>query len=200
MREKTSIPEGSLRLAEVGRILKPRGVKGEVFVVPEREGLFPFEEGRTVWLGRGHDPLPLRVEHFFIHKGLGVLKLEGISTPEGASEWAGLALLLPEDEVGEDPPEVFDPAQVKGFSVVDRTRGPVGAVIGARPGPSYWYFDAEGPKGPFEFPVVAGLGVEVLREASEVLCDLPAPWPGLDEREGDPRGASGGEKGDAGAD
>lgn len=182
-------------LVEVGRVLKPRGVKGEVFVVPDREGFYPFVEGGTVWLDTGRGPELARVERFFQHKGHGVLKLDALATCEDAQDAAGAALLLPSGEVGEEPEEVFDSQETVGREVLDATRGRVGEVTGVRKGPAYWIVEARGPLGPFEFPAVGGLGVEVPSGERMVRTDLPRPWPGLDEREGDAAGATGGDGG-----
>jgi ribosomal 30S subunit maturation factor RimM len=133
--------------------------------------------------------MPMPVERFFEHKGRGVLKLGGLNRFEDAQAVVGAALLLPPQDVGEEPEGVFDPDDLPGRAVLDATRGPVGTVSGTRKGPAYWYIEAQGPRGTFEFPAVAGLGVEVPRDERVVRTDLPGPWPGLDEREGDPRGA-----------
>ena len=177
-------------LVEVGRVFKPRGVKGEVFVVPDREGRYPFAEGATVWLHSGKGDVPMVVERFFEHKGRGVLKLDGLNRFEDAQAVTGAVLLLPPQEVDEEPEGVFDPEDLPGRTVLDATRGRAGTVTGARKGPAYWYIEAEGPRGVFEFPAVAGLGVEVPRGERVVRTDLPGSWPGLDEREGDPSGAN----------
>jgi 16S rRNA processing protein RimM len=177
-------------LVEVGRVFKPRGVKGEVFVVPDREGRYPFTEGATVWLDSGRGATPMLVERFFDHKGRGVLKLGGLLRFEDAQAVIGAALLLPPQEVGEEPEGVFDPEDLLGRAVLDATRGPAGTVTGTRRGPAYWIIDAEGPRGAFEFPAVAGLGVEIPKGERVVRTDLPGPWPGLDEREGDSSGAT----------
>lgn len=192
-------PAAAADLVEVGRILKPRGVRGEVFVRPDREGYFPFAQGVRVRVGTGAGARTMEVAHFFLHKGMGVLKLAGLGTFEEASALAGAPLSLPASEVGREPDGFFDAEAVAGFSVEDASRGTVGRVVGVRSGPAYWILDAEGPLGPFEVPSVAGLGVEVREGERAVRCDLPKPWPGLDEKQGSAAGAVGGGEEDGGA-
>lgn len=185
-------PAAAAGLVEVGRILKPRGVRGEVFVRPDREGYFPFALGARVRVGTGAAARTMAVAHFFLHKGMGVLKLDGLCTFEEASAAAGASLSLPAAEVGREPEGFFDAEAVEGFAVEDATRGRAGTVLGVRSGPAYWILDAEGPLGSFEFPAVAGLGVEVQEGERIVRCDLPKPWPGLDEPQGEAGGSDAG--------
>lgn len=170
-------------LVPVARIVKPRGVRGEVWVDRYWADFPDFAPGSRFWLlgkGAGRE---VSAAHFFEYAKGCVLKLEGVETPEEASKLAGLELGLPEDRVPEEGPEEFDTLDVAGWKVVDRTRGEIGSVEGVRDQAAYWVFEVAGPKGGFEVPAVKGLGVELDKVGRVVRTDLPPGYPDVDEDE-----------------
>jgi 16S rRNA processing protein RimM len=173
-------------LVPVARIVKPRGVRGEVWVERYWADFPDFEPGSRFWLlgkGAGRE---VAAAHFFEYAKGCVLKLEGVRTPEEALQLAGLELALPGDQVPEEGPGEFDTLDVVGWRVVDRARGEIGTVERVREGAAYWTFEAAGPRGVFEVPAVAGLGVELSKEAKVLRVDLPPGYPDVDEDEDRP--------------
>jgi 16S rRNA processing protein RimM len=166
-----------MKLVPVAQILKPRGVRGEVWVRRFRESFPEFDTGSILWVGSRE----FAVENFFEYAKGAVLKLGGVNNKEDAQILSGLELLLPQDQVPEDGPDDFDTAEVTGFVVRDRARGVLGAVAGGYDGPAYWTFTVKAGDGVVEIPAVKGLGVLVDKTLKEILVDLPEGYPGLDE-------------------
>ena len=171
---------GSATMEAVAMIRGARGYRGEVWVERYREGYPCFSEGERLFLQRGGDLEAVTVQSSFQHKGRCVLKLEGFDGIQSAEGLKGLELSLPLSEMSPAPPGSFDVGSLNGCEVRDRSRGLVGKATGATEGPAYWYIQASGPSGEFEFPAVSGLGVSVDTDGREIVVDLPPNWPGLD--------------------
>ena len=170
-------------LVPVARIVKPRGVRGEVWVERYWADFPDFVPGSRFWLLGKETEREVAAAGFFEYAKGCVLKLEGVGTPEEAFKLSGLELALPGDQVPEEGPDEFDTLDVIGWKVVDRTRGEIGSVARVRDGAAYWTFEASGPRGPFEVPAVAGLGVELDKAGKVVRVDLPSGYPDVDEDE-----------------
>ena len=168
----------------VAKILKPRGVHGEVWVDCYREGFPAFEAGDPVFLSGEETAHGRVVEEFFRYAKGCVLKLEGVDRPEAAEALSGREILLPKEQVPKDGPDEFEAGEVKGWTVVDARRGTVGTISGVVPGPAYWTFLLEGPEGnEIEIPAVKGYGVKLDKVRREVFVDLPEGYPGVDRED-----------------
>ena len=171
-----------MNLLAVAKILKPRGVKGEVWVDRYREGFPEFPAGCMVWLSPDPGEGPRRVQGFFEYDKGCVLKLEGVDKPEAAQTLSGREIYLPAEMVPPDGPEEFEPGEIVGWNVIDGRRGPIGHVTGAFEGAAYWTFLVEGPRGrEIDIPAVKGYGVVIDRERGEIRLDLPEGYPGVDD-------------------
>jgi 16S rRNA processing protein RimM len=173
-----------MNLLAVAKILKPRGVKGEVWVDRYREGFPEFSAGSDLWLSPEPGKEPCRAEGFFEYAKGAVLKLEGVDTLEAAQLLNGCEVFLPEEMVPPDGPDEFEAGAIIGWPVVDGRRGPIGRVTGATEGAAYWSFLLEGPRGQeIEIPAVKGYGVVIDRERGEIRLDLPEGYPGVDDED-----------------
>jgi 16S rRNA processing protein RimM len=171
-----------MNLVAVAKLLKPRGVKGELWVDRYREGFPEFLPGSSLWLSADASEAALTVEGFFDYAKGSVLKLQGVDRPEAAGELAGREVFLPEELVPEDGPDEFEPGEVMGWPVVDARRGTLGRVAEMVEGPAYWSFLLTGPGGDeIEVPAVKGYGVVVDKERGQILVDLPEGFPGVDD-------------------
>lgn len=175
----------------IARIGKPRGVRGQVWVSLYREDLSNLlspGSGAEVFLSGPHAPEPFRVETFFEYAAGAVLGISGVSTFEAAEKLRGREVLLPGDAVPPERPDSFDIEEVVGWVAEDAVRGEIGTICGAHRASDYWVLEVETPHGVAEVPAVAGLGVELQREARKFKMDLPSGWPLVDEPEGKARG------------
>lgn len=171
-----------MNLVAVAKLLKPRGVKGEVWVDRYREGFPEFPAGSELWLSADASEGPRTVEGFFEYAKGAVLKLRGVDKPEAARALAEREVFLPDELVPEDSPDEFEPGEVTGWPVVDARRGELGRVAEVAEGPAYWAFLLAGPGGEeIEVPAVQGYGVVIDRERGEIRVDLPEGFPGVDD-------------------
>lgn len=170
-------------LVPVARILKPRGVRGQVWLERLREDAPALQAGDEVRVGPPESGRSLRVEECFEYAKGVVLKLEGVDRMEAAQELSGLEVAAEAPGLPEEGPFLFDTSEVVGFALRDVSRGLLGRVTEVREGPAYWIFVVEGRKGDFQVPAVKGLGVSVDRERGEVLADLPPGYPDVDGQE-----------------
>jgi 16S rRNA processing protein RimM len=171
-----------MKLVAVAKLLKPRGVKGELWVDRYREGFPEFLPGSVLWLSGDASEQARTVEGFFEYSKGGVLKLQGVDRPEAAGQLSGREVFLPEEQVPQDSPEEFEPGEVIGWPVRDARRGTLGKVAEVVEGPAYWVFHLDGPGGvEVEVPAVKGYGVVVDKERGEIVVDLPEGFPGVDD-------------------
>jgi 16S rRNA processing protein RimM len=171
-----------MTLVAVAKLLKPRGVKGELWVDRYREGFPEFLPGSSLWLSADASEEARTVEGFFEYAKGSVLKLQGVDRPEAAGVLAGREVFLPEETVPEDGPDEFEPGGVVGWPVRDARRGTLGQVAEVVEGPAYWSFLLTGPGGnEIEVPAVKGYGVVIDKGRGEISVDLPEGFPGVDD-------------------
>lgn len=169
-----------MRVIAVAQIGKPRGAKGAMWFERYMDDFRLFVAGEVLQLGLSGDRTEsFQVETCFAYEKGTVLKLEGVDTPDEAGRLKGAEVFLPEDQVPEDGPDVFDTRDVLGYAVVDRRRGRIGTVDGVSQGPAYWTFHVRLDKGQADVPAVKGLGVELDKEGRTIRTDLPEGYPGL---------------------
>lgn len=113
------------RFITIARILKTRGIRGEV--VAEILTDFPdrFSALSEVRLSHGQSISSERIENYWFHKDRAVFKFEGWDTPEDARELVGSRLQIPEDERVDLPPDTFFDSDLEGCSVFEK-----GSLVG----------------------------------------------------------------------
>jgi 16S rRNA processing protein RimM len=121
--------DGGEELVAVARVVKTRGVRGEVAAVlltdfPERfQGL---EE--LIAVTPAGERRKLALEESWLHGGRVIFKFEGFDTPEAAQELVGYELTVPESEAVEPEEGEFFEWQLAGCRVVTITGGDLGVV------------------------------------------------------------------------
>ncbi|MBW4450444.1 MAG: ribosome maturation factor RimM [Spirirestis rafaelensis WJT71-NPBG6] len=119
---------------EIGKIVAPQGLSGEVRVYPQSDFPERFEVPGKRWLLRPGEaepqPIELLTGRYIQGKNLYVLKLAGVNNCDSAEELRGCKLLVPESdrpELGEDEYHVVD---LIGLSVFMQESGElVGTVV-----------------------------------------------------------------------
>ena len=119
---------------EIGKIVAPQGLSGEVRVYPQSDFPERFEVPGKRWLLRPGEAEPQPIElvtgRYINGKNLYVLKLSGVNNCDSAEELRGCKLLVPESdrpELGEDEYHVVD---LIGLSVFMQESGElVGTVV-----------------------------------------------------------------------
>lgn len=116
-------------LVTIAKIVKPRGLRGEL--VADMLTDFPDRfNGLTTVLGIGPDGsrLELRIENFWFQKNRVILKFEGVDSVESADPLRNVEICIPESDAVElDEDEFFD-WQLEGCSVETIDGEPIGKV------------------------------------------------------------------------
>ena len=114
-------------LVWVGRIVKTRGIKGELKVSSPGGGIAAFSGGKTVYLENrqgvksGFTVHSSRLQGKFV-----ILSFREIKRVEEAAEWVGGSVYVPEESLEVLPPDEFYAYQLRGLTV--KTEG--GALLG----------------------------------------------------------------------
>jgi 16S rRNA processing protein RimM len=84
------------RFLVVGRVVAPRGIRGELKVRPETDDPSRFSLLDEVFMGDHRERFAVREVRFFKEHVL--LRLHGIDTPEQADLWRDAVIWIPEEE------------------------------------------------------------------------------------------------------
>lgn len=116
-------PDGMIR---VGQVLAVWGVRGEMRIVPDTANPERFRQGRRVFL-RGAERRIITSRP--IGKGMVLLHLDGITTPEMAAEYRGYSLYVREDEAPPLEPDWYYHFQLIGLTVVTDDGSELGVLV-----------------------------------------------------------------------
>lgn len=134
-KQPSTIPDRqSEEWLEIGKIVAPQGIKGEVRVYPSTDFPERFEEPGTRWLLHPGDAEPQPVEllegRYMEGKGLYVVKLAGVDDRDRADELRGCLLLVPESDRLPLEEDEFHVRDLIGLEVVNQLNGElVGTVV-----------------------------------------------------------------------
>lgn len=118
----------------IGRLLRTRGIKGELIAQLDSSKPGRAEQLKEVRLDVNGRILQARVEQVWSHDGRPVFKFAGIDSISEAQAWAGAEMEVPESEVAGPEEGEYSHADLVGCRVVARKAGapeePVGIVKG----------------------------------------------------------------------
>jgi 16S rRNA processing protein RimM len=117
-------------MAVVGRVARPHGIRGQMFVHPETD--FPeerFSVGSTLFAFRDGRIEPFTVAAFRMQQGRPVIGLDGVSDPDEARKLAGLEFRVPVDALAALPEGTFYRHDLVGCAVETREGHAVGTVL-----------------------------------------------------------------------
>ncbi|MEA5448145.1 ribosome maturation factor RimM [Leptolyngbya sp. CCNP1308] len=112
---------------EIGRIVAPQGVKGEVRVYPSSDFPERFLEPGARWLKRPRSLTPETVElvrgRHIDGKGLYVVQIAGVNSRDAAEALRDAVLLVPAGDRPQLDPDEFYVADLVGLRVIVRATG-----------------------------------------------------------------------------
>jgi 16S rRNA processing protein RimM len=162
-------------LTELGRVLKPHGLKGAVKVRVTASGVPIIEKDEPVFILVQGGPVPFFSEEKATLVGNAlVLKLEGIDTMEQAEQLVGKQLLV-------DPEMIEDEEQeglyaLIGLKVQDINLGEIGTVTGIMEVPQQSVLEVEHQGKQILIPAVEGIIIGLDQKTGVISVDTP---PGL---------------------
>jgi len=111
-------------LVWVGRIVKTKGIKGELRVSSPGGGVAAFSGGKAVYLeNRQGVKKPLTVHSSRLQGEFVILSFREIKRVEEAAEWLGCSIYVPKESLEVLPPDEFYDYQLRGLTV--KTEGGV---------------------------------------------------------------------------
>ena len=118
-------------IIKLGKITAPQGIKGEVRVYPYTDKPTRFSENEAVLLNGRR----CRIEKARYMKNMAILKLEGIDDRNAAEAMRNRELLLPREELWQQPEDTYFVDDLVGCAVVSEDGAPVGTLktIHSRP-------------------------------------------------------------------
>lgn len=161
-------------LIRLGVVAGTHGLRGDLKVRPLTsdstvlldacEVFFGFADGRLA----GHRPVRAT-----LHKGLILLRLEGLEEINAVQPLIGCQVLMRRADLGELPAEEFYWFELEGMAVIDRQRGELGTLEEMFTTAAHDIYVVRGRFGEILIPAVDAFVVAIDREGRRMTVDLP---------------------------
>lgn len=113
----------------LGRILRTHGHQGEVLVHLDVDDPERYRKLESVFLDPGGERIPFFIESVSLRPNKrGVIRFQDYDDPDDAAALVGLRMYLPADRLPQLRGNKFYFHEVTGFTVEDKTHGPIGTV------------------------------------------------------------------------
>ena len=158
----------------VGRIARPHGVRGHVFVNPETDFLEDrFAPGAIFWTRSARGDEQLVVDSARVQNGRPVVGFQGFASIDDVERLAGLELRVPEDALQPLAAGTYYQHQLVGCVVATRAGERVGMVARVEGGAGGSILTVEGAHGEVLIPFAADICVAVDVAAKSITIDPP---------------------------
>jgi 16S rRNA processing protein RimM len=159
----------------VGRIARPHGIRGHVFVNPETDFVEErFAPGAVMWIRSPHGEEPLTIAAARLQGGRPVVAFDGFSSIEAIERLAGLELRVPETELRPLSSGAYYQHQLVGCVVETRAGERIGPVVRVDGGAGGSLLAIDGAHGEILVPFAADICVDVDVAAKRIRIDPPA--------------------------
>lgn len=169
-------------LVLVGRIARPRGLRGELVVNPSTD--FPetrFAPGRRVFVKTGDDVRTLTIASFWLQQGRPIIGVEGVESLTAAEPLAGAELRVPTSELEPLPTGTFYHHDLIGCVVTKAGGQRIGAVVAVDGDAEASRLVVQTPRGDVMIPLVAPICVAIDVAARKITIEPPPGLIDLDE-------------------
>ncbi len=163
------------RLALVGQVARPHGLRGQVIVNVETD--FPgerFVSGAELFVNRRGPVEPLTIATVRFQRGRPVIGFEGIESIEAAGGLAGAELRVPLDRLRPLPPGSFYRHDLIGCRVERQDGTPVGLVMDVEVESGGNRLVVEAAGGQVLVPLARGICVVIDPAGRRIVIDPPA--------------------------
>jgi 16S rRNA processing protein RimM len=158
----------------VGRIARPHGIRGHVFVNPETDFVDErFVPGATMWTRseRGEEQLTIAAAR--VQNGRPVVAFEGFASIDDVERLGGLELRVPEDALLPLDAGAYYQHQLVGCAVETTAGQKVGVVKRVEGGVAATLLAVDGARGEILIPFAADICTEVDIAAQRITIDAP---------------------------
>ncbi|ARM30982.1 ribosome maturation factor RimM [Prosthecochloris sp. HL-130-GSB] len=156
----------------VGRILKPRGLKGEVKVLPVTDYPESFSDRTVLYTGKTTNAAVRRtVAGASLQKGMVYLRFDGIDSREGAEQLSGSMIFVPESDLMPLPPDRAYLHELIGLKVVDVNGAVCGTVKDVLRMPAHEVYEIDTGTGCILFPAIDEFVIEVDLEQGVMVVE-----------------------------
>lgn len=113
---------------QLGMVLKPHGLKGELYISLDTDYPEDYQELESVFLLQNGKLVPFFIEHIQLKNKEALVKFEDVEDKEGALALRGATLHLPLTELPELTGNQFYFHEISGFQIEDTEKGMLGVV------------------------------------------------------------------------
>lgn len=162
----------------IGRVVAPRGVRGELRVAVETQDPERFTLLREVYLGRRSDDLTLfAVRRARVHQGQALLELAGIEDRETADPWRGAYVYIHVDDALPLEEGEYYVHQIEGLTAVTEEGQVLGLVKQVLPtgANDVYVIDMSGQE--LLLPAIKDVILRVDLEAGQIVVRIPEGLP-----------------------
>ena len=161
-------------MAVVGRIARPHGLGGHVFVNPETDFAEErFRVGAILWTRTGGGDRPLTISSVRFQNGRPVVGFEGLASIDQVEPLAGVELRVPEEALKALADGQYYEHQLAGCVVEDVAGEHVGMVARVEGGPGGSRLVVDGERGEILIPFAVDICVSVDMVARRIRIDPP---------------------------
>ncbi len=157
----------------IGSILKPKGLKGELNIYTDFDGLEDIKFD-AVFIEIAGKLVPYFVSSIkYLQKNAGYLVLEDVDTIEKAAPLAKKDLYLPNKLKPKKKKEEFTLLDLKGFMAIDETHGELGIITEVNEYPQQILASVQYQNKEVLFPLNEAIIKGIDLEGNELYVDLP---------------------------
>jgi 16S rRNA processing protein RimM len=158
---------------ELGRIIKPHGLKGEIQILLDVDYPEDYEDLESVFVEQKGELVPYFVESIKIRSNLNIVKFEGIENSEAALKLKNAVLYLPEDELEELEDDEYYFHELLGFTVKDEIAGELGTVKAVHTLPAQNVIAIEHQNREVLIPIADHIVLKVDKENKTIEVKMP---------------------------
>ena len=158
---------------ELGRIIKPHGLKGELQIMLDVDYPEDYEEMDSVFVEQKGELVPYFIESIKIRPNMVIVKFEGVENSETALKLKNAMLYLPEDQLDDLEEDEYYMHELIGCMVIDETVGELGVVKNVHSLPAQNVLAVEYQQKEVLIPIIDHIVTKVDKEAKQILVTLP---------------------------
>jgi 16S rRNA processing protein RimM len=167
----------------VGRIARPHGIRGHVFVTPETDFVDErFVPGATMWTRSDQGDERLMIAAARVQNGRPVIAFDGFSSIDDVERLAGLELRVPEDSLRPLAAGAYYQHQLVGCAVETTAGQSIGVVRRVDGGAAGSLLAIDGARGEVLIPFAAEICKEVDIAARRIRVEPPEGLLELNDR------------------